>query len=515
MASWTLDENPEKLAAFGASARSSIATMLPSEPVIGVPPGAPVVTVTSGSITSSSVAITWTAPSTPSDAPIQAYEVWLQRDIDPPVNIADVAATVRSYSYSGLSQATRYTLFVNAVNKWGVGPMSNKPTITTAGGALPGPPGTPTVVSGSLTNTSVGLQWAAAIPPAGTTISDYRIYGGPSVVTSGGALTKAVTGLAAGTTYNFTVRAVGTNGEGPASAAVPVTTTGTPPSGGTTVLYAAGDVAHTTFIADAKRTSDLIVSRTDKNIVLALGDLAYSMGSLANYTQLYHPTWGRFKDITYPVPGNHETPPELEGYKAYWGSRVLQPGGGAYYSFIRGTWLFLAMDSSDAQGTAAGSGIEATQVTWAQNVIDNAPSTITGILAYWHHPRFSSGDDGNNLDTGAMVNMLRSRNADIVLCGHDHNYERFAKLNAAGTALDSGGIRHFTVGTGGSGPRGFSSFKFGTQKYFGSGRDYAAGRRNGVLRLALSATGYSWQWFDASSPAGNETDIGSDSVNPK
>jgi hypothetical protein len=40
--------------------------------------------------------------------------------------------------------------------------------------------------------------------------------------------------------------------------------------------------------------------------VLALGDVQYEAGELANFQQAYDRSWGAFKAKTYPVVGNHE-----------------------------------------------------------------------------------------------------------------------------------------------------------------------------------------------------------------
>ncbi len=79
---------------------------------------------------------------------------------------------------------------------------------------------------------------------------------------------------------------------------------GSADAGITVVIAAAGDISATS-IGNQKKTSDLIANG-GYDAVLTLGDLQYENGELANFNNFYHPTWGRFKDITYPAPGNHE-----------------------------------------------------------------------------------------------------------------------------------------------------------------------------------------------------------------
>jgi alkaline phosphatase len=66
------------------------------------------------------------------------------------------------------------------------------------------------------------------------------------------------------------------------------------------------------------------------------------------------------------------------------------------------------------------------------------PSACT--LAYWHHPVFSSGKYGNNRQMAEIWRLLQTAGAEVVLTGHDHDYERFAPMDADGHA-DAQGVR--------------------------------------------------------------------------
>ena len=75
-----------------------------------------------------------------------------------------------------------------------------------------------------------------------------------------------------------------------------------------TVIVAAGDIACTPSTEKADRVchQDEIATLIDAlapAAVLALGDTQYEDGEPANYLAAYDPSWGRFKDITYPVGG--------------------------------------------------------------------------------------------------------------------------------------------------------------------------------------------------------------------
>ena len=197
-------------------------------------------------------------------------------------------------------------------------------------------------------------------------------------------------------------------------------------------IVAAGDISSTS-ITNQGRTSDLIVANP-ATAVLTLGDNQYESGELANFTSYYEPTWGRFKSNTYPTPGNHDKCPD-SGYDEYYGSRAP----GCWYSFDLGNWHLISLDSNKPSNAA--------QLAWLDQ--DLASTTKKCVAAYWHHPRFSSGNHGDNTDMGSFWSRLYAANADLVLNGHDHDYERFAPQDPTGAADYARGIREFVVGTGG------------------------------------------------------------------
>jgi len=120
------------------------------------------------------------------------------------------------------------------------------------------------------------------------------------------------------------------------------------------------------------------------------------------------------------------------------------------------------------------------------------------VLAYWHHPRFSSGVHGSDVTFEDFWLDLYRAGADVVLSGHDHDYERFAPQDPTGTLDVAYGIRQFVVGTGGV---GLSSF--GTAAPNSELRDAST---FGVLQLTLKPDSYAWRFFPAS---GAFTDVGS------
>jgi hypothetical protein len=117
----------------------------------------------------------------------------------------------------------------------------------------------------------------------------------------------------------------------------------------------------------------------------------------------------------------------------------------------------------------------------------------------WHHPRFSSGSHGSSTATQALYQALYDFNAELVLVGHDHHYERFGPQTATGAADPARGIVQIVAGTGGR-----SHYALGTIRSNSLVRNTDT---YGVLRLALGAG--SWT-FDFVPQAGSTfTDGGS------
>ena len=282
-----------------------------------------------------------------------------------------------------------------------------------------------------------------------------------------------------------------------------------PPPPDSFTLAAAGDIACSPAqqaSADATEchqsaTADL-VEDLDPDAVAALGDNQYQFGELANFNSMYDPSWGRFKDITSPAIGNHEYEGDTErdsatGYFDYFGDVAAGPGG--YYKWSLGDWTVFVLNSGAIDYTRTGDGAAepddcwpvscasgSEQLAWLTSELDALPDDSC-VLAYWHHPRFSSGYGGINRDypeTGLMYEALYQHGAELLLNGHAHNYERFEPVDPNGDPDADAGITNFVVGTGGRslfpnpGPQEAISETLYTDAF-------------GVLELALDDGGWS------------------------
>jgi acid phosphatase type 7 len=246
------------------------------------------------------------------------------------------------------------------------------------------------------------------------------------------------------------------------------------------ILVAVGDIASCSSDGD-EATAALLDGLS--GTIATLGDHAYRSGTPQEFADCYDPSWGRHKDRTRPAPGNHDYETSgAAGYFDYFGAAAGEPGKG-YYSYDLGTWHIVVLNSNCSQVGGCGEGTP--QEQWLREDLAAHPATCT--LAYWHHPLFSSGTEhGGNESMQPVWQALYDAGADVVLAGHEHNYERFAPQDATGAMDLERGIRQFVVGTGGK-----SLYEFGEALPASEVRNADA---MGVLMLRLYATGYEWEF---------------------
>ncbi|MEU6084641.1 metallophosphoesterase [Streptomyces sp. NPDC047108] len=224
-----------------------------------------------------------------------------------------------------------------------------------------------------------------------------------------------------------------------------------------------------------------LVEGWSPDAVVTMGDQRNDSASLEDFQKYFDPNWGRFKDLIKPSPGNHEYDgdPEATGYFDYFGE-AARPQGKSWYSFDVGGWHMVSLNSEEDRKA------DGEQVRWLAE--DLAATDKQCVMAYWHRPKYSSGSGhGDFPNMKPFWDVLQEHGADVVLNGHDHDYERFAPQDADGNATEKG-IRQFVVGTGGAWQRPFGETR--------PNSEFRLADTFGALKLTLEPGSFAWQFVD-------------------
>ena len=266
---------------------------------------------------------------------------------------------------------------------------------------------------------------------------------------------------------------------------------------GASILIGAGDIAgcdgggdvKTAMLVDSILKADSVAKVTDA--VFTTGDNAYQEGTAAQFTNCFGATWGNPKrgiaKKLHPTPGNHDYLSNAASpYFAYFGDKAGGPGAG-YYSYDIGAWHVVVLNSEIVVQSEFSDLDRKAQEDWLKKDLKDKPKPCT--VAYWHEPRFSSGWHGSEARLQPIWQILYDANVDLVLNGHDHDYERFLPQTPAGLLDTLRGIPAIVVGTGGAELRGFGGKKIGNS-------DYRLEGRFGVLVLTLGGGEYRSAWIE-------------------
>ena len=245
------------------------------------------------------------------------------------------------------------------------------------------------------------------------------------------------------------------------------------------VLVGAGDIANCEVGDGHLETARVLDSIP--GTVFTMGDNAYPKGSTKNFSKCYELSWGRHKARTRPAIGNHDI--RTSGgrpYYKYFGENAGPPGLG-YYSYNLGSWHIISLNSS------APADFRSRQHRWLREDLEKNQTTCT--LAYWHVPVFSSGAHGSKPDMLEVWELLYESGVEVVVNGHDHDYERFAPQDPKGQFDPERGIRQFVVGTGGAGVYRF--------KETAKNSEVRQWQSYGVIKFSLYPGRYDWEFITA------------------
>ena len=380
---------------------------------------------------------------------------------------------------------------------------------------------------------AIAKQDVATAPLTGLTLGGITYVGSPGWLTatlSGSeapatlTLTAAKGALPPGT-YSATVRVtsnVATNSPQTLTVTLKLVQRPPPPqpTGTTVTVMAAGNLGCN---GDLAKASVAAVAAVQPDYVFVLGDNAQVSGRAAtpdDYMSCFQPGFGQFKLITYAAVGNGDqlddtssvTPGFSPGADAYFGPERVGAPGKNHYSFDVGSWHIIVLN-------VIGGGPDmpvpynrgSDQDVWLyQDLRAHASAKCT--LAFWHDPLWiSSSRPETPTDSypnrGYRAQAIRGTwmrlyegNADLVINGGEHIYERFAPMRYEGSydfpdptefRLDSArGIVQITSGLAGGGPISTPSVAV-THPL----SQYRSGG-NGFLKLVLGEGDYSWEFIN-------------------
>jgi hypothetical protein len=276
---------------------------------------------------------------------------------------------------------------------------------------------------------------------------------------------------------------------------VPVIATGSTPvergqgrESGT--IVAAGDIANCTDKSQFRRARATsaqvarVLRREPGAVVATLGDNVYRAVDRDDYRRCFLRTWGRFRSDIRPAAGNHDySDSRASGYFSVFGSAAGARDEG-YYAYWHAGWRVLVLNTNDQRCKHVACDEDSRQLAWLRSELDTHGASSC-MLAYWHHPRFSSGDHGDAGYVDDLWRTLADGGVDVALTAHDHHYERFAPMDADGKA-DPAGMRSFIVGTGGADYYGI--------KRVSPNSEVRRTHVSGVLRLSLHPGEYAWRF---------------------
>jgi hypothetical protein len=231
---------------------------------------------------------------------------------------------------------------------------------------------------------------------------------------------------------------------------------------GAAVMIGVGDIATCPSPYD-EATARIVdsVSRADsaaqvEDIVFTLGDNVYPTGAEANWERCWRPSWGdtakRIMKWLRPVVGNHDLDAGLgEAYYEFFGE-AAGPKGKGFYAYDIGEWRAIVLNSEIVVNPAFPVELRREQEAWLKRELAGNGKLCT--VALFHRPRFSSGGHASDLRMSGLWSILYEGNADLILNGHEHHYERFAPQNPDGLRDTVRGITQIIAGTGGANLRG-------------------------------------------------------------
>ncbi|MBM7119129.1 metallophosphoesterase [Archangium primigenium] len=373
------------------------------------------------------------------------------------------AAQTYAFSAARTARYVRVTVNGNTANDWGSitearacgAGGSSTPTPTPPSSADSGPalPRQPYLQSVTTTSAIVAFRTSASCSPLVRYGEGADVSRTATATATGWQHAIKLTGLSPGRTYSYVVQACGS------TTGVRSFQSATGPDTRKVRFTAMGDFG-TGGSLQSKVLALLGQSSRAGEFLLTLGDNAYSSGTEAEFqSNMFKPMAALLRSTPlFTTPGNHEyitknAQPYLDNF--YLPSN--NPAGSErYYSFDWGPVHFVSLDSNCSSFPTAEC-TKALQQAWVKQ--DLAATRQPWKIVFFHHPVWSSGEHGSSTSTrNAFASLFEQYGVDLVLTGHDHNYERSKPMKGSEVAASgTRGIPYLVVGSGGATLRPFGT----------------------------------------------------------
>lgn len=260
--------------------------------------------------------------------------------------------------------------------------------------------------------------------------------------------------LSPGATYSYTVRRLGLIFDDTVAGPYEVRM---PPKPGTAFRFVAfGDSGN-----GSNTQSDLakVMAAAKPDLIIHAGDLIYPSGLASDYpTNFFEPYAELIRRIPFmPTLGNHDVatehgapflhvfelpnngPPGIEAERNYW--------------FDYGDARFVGLDSNppEESGIITAQQRETIVAPWLRKTLQDTRARWKFV--YYHHPFYTGSEhpeSGGDHMKGPFMKIYEECGVDMVICGHNHLFERTAPMRAEKIVGDGQGVVYITTGAGGA-----------------------------------------------------------------
>lgn len=172
-------------------------------------------------------------------------------------------------------------------------------------------------------------------------------------------------------------------------------------------------------------------------LLVHTGDIAYESGTTDDFVLTF---FKPYQPLIAEVPfygsiGNHDYTTDQAGpYKELFETPTTYSDSEDYYAFDYDSTHFVSLNSNldYSEGSE--------MYSWLVN--DLADTNKPWKIVFFHHPVYSSGEHGSTTGMAEVLGpVFEQYDVDLVLNGHDHNYERNTKVNGVMYVVTGGGGR--------------------------------------------------------------------------